>query len=309
MRIIRDYRATPENMRGAAIAIGSFDGLHRGHQALLNAVKAAAKQRASPAGVVTFEPHPREFFRPDLPPLRLYSLAEKLAHLRDAGMGAVWLVRFNAAFAGISAHGFMHDVLGKYIKPSRVFTGGDFTFGHKREGDAEYLQKHAQDAGFAYNAVPPLMSHDEKYASSAARAHLQAGEPEKAAEILGRPYAITGRVRHGDARGRTLGYPTANLSLGGRLPPRYGIYAVRAQVDGRTLFGVANIGIRPMFETRAPLLEAHWFDFKGDLYGRKLTVALLHYIREEQKFDSIDALRDAMAKDCIRARMLLESGA
>jgi riboflavin kinase / FMN adenylyltransferase len=292
----------PEGLRGMALALGNFDGVHLGHAHLL-----AALHRARPdltLGVLTFEPHPREFFRPEDPPFRLTLAPERAALLEQLGVAAVIELGFDAAFSRLSAEAFVLDVLVGAAGARHLACGADFAFGHRRGGSVALLGAMAERLGLGLTVVPPLADGGGTLSSSRIRRWLQDGYPEQAAEALGRAWAITGTVAHGDARGRTIGFPTANLALGRHLEPARGVYAVRARLqDGRSVPGVANVGRRPtVAEGAVSRVEAHLFDLDEDLYGQTLQVALHRFLREERRFDGLDALREQIARDAEQAR-------
>ena len=311
MRVIRHPRDLPASLRGGALAIGNFDGVHRGHRAVVAAAGRIAAAHGAPALVVTFEPHPRAVFRPDDPAFRLTPRRAKFELFGALGVAATVVFRFDRRFAAIEAPDFVRDVLFAGLGARHIVIGRDFHFGRGRAGTAELLRELGQAAGVAVTAVAPVIDEaGQPYSSSRARELLRAGQPEDAAQILGRPFAIAGHVRHGDHRGRLLGFPTANLALGDHLRPRAGVYAVAARLgDGAALTGVANLGERPTVAGRDFRLEVHLFDFSGDLYGKRLDVALLHFIRPEQRFPDLDALKRQIAADGVRARALLGVGA
>jgi riboflavin kinase/FMN adenylyltransferase len=311
VRVIRHLRDLPAGLTGAALAIGNFDGVHRGHQAVIAEAGRRARALGAPHLVVTFEPHPRAVFRPDDPPFRLTPRRAKLELFGALGVDATVVFRFNRAFASTEAKDFVRDVLvgGAQggLGARHVVIGENFCFGRGRAGTADFLRDQAPGAGFSVTAVPPEVDPEgAPYSSSRARELLRAGDPEGAAAILGRPFAIAGHVRHGDHRGRLLGFPTANLALGDHLRPRVGVYAVQARLaDGGRVPGVANLGERPTVGGRDVRLEAHLFDFSGDLYGQHIEVALLHYIRPEMKFPDLEALKRQIAADAADARARL----
>ena len=296
----------PDRYRGGIVALGNFDGFHRGHQAVVGRAVARAKAEGRPALVATFDPHPVRFFKPDVPPFRLTTLDQRQALFAEAGADAMLVFHFDAALAGLTAEQFVTERLIGLIGAGGVVTGEDFTFGKARGGDVRLLAALGQAHGFSVETVGPVADEGAPVSSSRIRDLLQAGDPRGAAELLTRPFAIEGVVEHGDKLGRTIGYPTANLSLGSYLRPRYGIYAVRGRLaDGRMLDGAANLGIRPSFDPPKELLEPYFFDFSGDLYGQTIEVQLIEFLRPEAKFDSLEALTAQMAKDCDRARTLL----
>lgn len=296
----------PERFRGGIVALGNFDGFHLGHQAVVGRAVAEARAAGRPALVATFDPHPVRYFKPDAAPFRLTTLDQRERLFAAAGADAMVVFTFDAALAGLSAADFVGERLLANIGAAGVVTGDDFTFGHKRGGTVGVLATLGREHGFSVATVGAVNAEGEAVSSSRIRALLQAGDPAGAAALLTRPFAIEGVVQHGDKRGRTIGYPTANIALGSYLRARYGIYAVRGRLaDGRVLNGAANLGIRPTFDPPKELLEAYFFDFAEDLYGQTIEVALIDYIRAEAKFDSLDALIAQMDIDCARARDIL----
>ncbi|MEP9358584.1 bifunctional riboflavin kinase/FAD synthetase [Sphingomonas sp. KR3-1] len=295
----------PPRYRGAIVALGNFDGFHLGHQAVVGRAVARARAEGRPALVGTFDPHPQRYFRPDSPWFRLTTMDQRQRLLAEAGVDAMLVFPFNAELAALSARQFgarLVDLVGA----GGVVTGNDFTFGKGREGDVAMLAALGAALGFSAETVDPVQLDGETVSSSRIRAHLREGRPAEAARLLTRPFTIEGVVQHGDQVGRTLGYPTANLSLANYLRPAYGIYAVRGRLpDGRVLGGVASLGIRPTFEPPVELLEPHFFDFEGDLYGQAIEVQLIDYLRPETKFDSLDALTAQIAADAAKARAIL----
>ena len=302
-----DHRQTvPESLRGAIVALGNFDGFHLGHQAVVSRAVARAFHERRPVIAATFDPHPVKFFRPGVPPFRLTTLDQREALFAHAGADAMLVFEFGAELASMDAEAFVADVLGKRIGAAGVVTGDDFSFGKGRTGDAALLAKVGREHGIGAEAVAQVVLDGERISSGRIREALIAGDTATATHMLTRDYAIEGVVLRGDRRGRELGYPTANLDLGDYLRPKYGIYAVRVTLeDGTEHPGVASLGVRPTFEPPQELLEAHLFGFEGDLYGRKIEVALHAFIREERKFDSVEALVAEMRKDEAQARRLL----
>ena len=311
MRVHRHYDRLPASDRGSVVAIGNFDGVHLGHQAVIGEARAIAARTGAPSAVLSFEPHPRSFFRPDDPPFRLTPLRLKAHAIEALGVDLLFLVRFDAAFAAFPAERFVAEVLGKQGLAARhVVTGYDFVFGKGRAGNAVLLERLAREHGYAYTAVSPVAADSgEIYSSTQIRAYLQAGKPQQAARLLGRPWEIEGRVETGHQRGRTIGFPTANVRLTDVLQPAHGVYAVRAGIDQgadtQWFDGVANFGSRPTVDGKNVWLEIHLFDFDGDLYGRHLRVACVDFLRAEMKFPSFDALKEQIAKDSVAARALL----
>ena len=302
----------PEALRGAILALGNFDGFHLGHQAVVGrAVQRGAHERR-PVIVATFDPHPVRHFQPDTPPFRLTSLDQRERLFAHAGADAMFVFAFDGALAATSAEAFVADLLGRRIGAVGVVTGEDFTFGKGRAGNARVLADLGAAAGIAAETVPAVLLDGVPVSSSRVRDALAAADPGTATGLLTRPFAIEGVVAHGDKRGRELGYPTANVALGTFLRPAYGIYAVRVRIDaddeqgGSKHDGVASLGIRPTFDPPVELLEAHLFDFDGDLYGRTIEVALCAYLRPEAKFDDLDALARQMDADAAAARRCLQ---
>ncbi len=296
----------PESLRGAILALGNFDGFHLGHQAVVSrAVQRGAHERR-PVIVATFDPHPVRHFRPDTPPFRLTSLDQRERLFAHAGADAMLVFAFGAALAATSAEAFVADLLANRIGAAGVVTGDDFTFGQGRGGNATILRQLGAAHGIAAETVAPVMLDGQPVSSSRVRDALTAGNPGAATRLLTRPFAVEGVVEHGDKRGRLLGWPTANLQLGSYLRPAYGIYAARIALDdGSEHDGVVSLGTRPMFAPPRELLEAVVFDWDGDLYGRTIEVSLLHYLRPEMTFDSLDALKAQMDADAAEARRLL----
>lgn len=298
--------AAPGDLRGGIVALGNFDGFHRGHQAVVGRAVARARAAGRPALVATFDPHPVRYFRPDTPPFRLTTLDQRERLFAAAGADAMVVFRFDAALAGLTAEAFVAERLVAGLGVTGVVTGEDFTFGKARGGNIAVLSALGSSHGFTVDTVGAVAADGEIVSSSRIRDLLKQGDPVAAAQLLTRPFAIEGVVQHGDKVGRTIGYPTANIALGNYLRPAYGIYAVRARLaDGRIVDGAANLGIRPSFDPPKELLEAYLFDFGEDLYGQTIEVALIDYLRPEAKFDSLDALTAQMDADCAEARRRL----
>lgn len=295
----------PEAFRDSVVALGNFDGFHLGHQAVVGRAVARAAHERRPAVVATFDPHPVRFFKPDAAPFRLTSLDQRESLFAAAGADAMLVFDFDAALAATSAEDFV-ALMAEQVGAAAVVTGEDFTFGTKRGGNAAVLRELGAAHGLAAEAVAPVALGEEPVSSSRIREALAAGDPGTATRLLTRPFAIRGTVQHGDKRGRELGYPTANLTLGDYQRPAYGIYAVRARLaDGTEVPGVANVGVRPTFEPPVELLETYLFDWSGDLYGQEIEVALHHFLRPERRFDSMDALAEQMRSDEAEARRSL----
>ncbi len=305
LQIIRDWRDLPEALRGAAVALGNFDGVHLGHAHVLRAVHAA--RPGAKLAVLTFEPHPRELFRPEDPAFRLTLSAERAEALAALNVQIVYELPFDRAFSLLSAEAFVDDVLRRGVGAAHLACGPDFAFGHRRGGDVGFLATRAEALGIGLTIVPPLADAQGTISSTRIRRLLQDGYPERAAAELGRPWAVRGPVTHGEKRGRTIGFPTANVPLGRHLEPARGVYAVWARLaDGTMVPGVANIGRRPTVnQGTESRLEAHLFDYDGDLYGQEIAVALHAFLRAERKFGSFDELRTQIVADADQARVLL----
>lgn len=310
MRVLRHHTELPRALRGGSVALGNFDGVHQGHQAVIGTARAIAREGNLPLGVMTFEPHPRRYFQPDLPPFTLTPFRLKAHLIADLGADFLFVQAFDAALSQGSAAWFVQEVLVGGLSVAHVVVGQDYAFGHKRQGTVPVLQAMARDLGFGVTAVAPVTGPEGAvYSSTRVRACLVEGDVAGAAAILGHPWEVEGRVEHGDKRGRRIGFPTANLRLGPLHPPRPGVYAVTAGPDDgpRTRFlpGVANYGRRPTFGDADPLLEVHLFDQAPDLYGRHLRVRFHHFLRPEQAFPGLEALTHQITQDCDKARALL----
>ena len=303
MTVTAHYKDVPSDLRGFSVALGNFDGVHAGHRAVIDAARAVD----APLGVATFEPPPRAFFRPDDPPFRLYRPARRNARLAEIGAKAVYELPFNADMAAMTDEVFAREVLRDGLGAAHVSVGFDFRFGRGRMGDAARLASLGRALGFGVTIVEKIEALGTKASSTAIREALIAGEPDKAAEILGHDWVIDGVVEHGEKRGRTIGFPTANMHLGDLIAPRHGIYAVRVRIEGEADWrgGVANFGRTPTTGLRDPLLETFIFDFDGDIYGKTLEVALVSYLRTEAKFESLDAMVEQMHRDKADARAIV----
>jgi len=308
MELVRDWRDLSDTLRGATVALGNFDGVHLGHAHVLRAAHGA--RPGAKLAVLTFEPHPRELFRPDDPAFRLTLSAERAEALATLGVQIVYEMPFDRSFSLLSAEAFVDEVLHAGVGAAHLACGPDFAFGHRRGGDVGFLTTRAEALGIGLTVVPPLADAQGPISSTRIRRLLQDGYPERAAAELGRPWAVRGPVTHGDQRGRTIGFPTANVPLGRHLEPARGVYAVRARLpDGTTVPGVANIGRRPTVnEGTESRLEVHLFDYDGDLYGHEIAVALHAFLRAERKFASFDDLRTQIVADAEQARALLDPG-
>jgi riboflavin kinase/FMN adenylyltransferase len=309
MRWLDHRNAIPAALRGAVIALGNFDGFHRGHQAVAGEAIHWAQAEGRPSIIATFDPHPVRFFRPDVPPFRLTTLEQRQELYLAAGATAMLVFHFDAELSGTSAEDFIQRILIDRFGAHGVVTGGDFTFGKGAKGNVDLLRTLGGELGLQSRVVEAVAEGGDIVSSSRIRQALRDGDPQEAARLLTRPFAIRGIVEHGDKRGRTIGYPTANLAIDSYLRPKYGIYAVTGRIlaTGQVLHGAANIGIRPQFEPPKELLEPFFFDFSGDLYGQEIEVAFHHFLRGEAKFDSLEALIEQMDKDCAEARRLLSA--
>lgn len=302
--VVRDG-APAGALRGAVLALGNFDGVHRGHVAVIAAARERAAALARPAAVLTFEPHPRAFFNPGEPLFRLTDEAAKLRLLAASGLDGVVVLTFDAALANLTAHEFVARILVGRFALSGAVIGFNFHFGKNRAGSPDFLAAQGRKYGFAVDVVAPFDLSGRPVSSGPIRDALAAGRLDTAAALLGFPWFVSGAVIHGDQRGRELGFPTANLRLDPACGLRHGVYAVRVAHDGHRYDGVANFGRRPMFDTGAILLEVFLFDFAGDLYGQSIDVAFIDWIREERAFDSIDGLVFQMKHDSRVAREAL----
>lgn len=307
MRIIEGLEAVEADDRGASAAIGNFDGVHRGHQAVLD----LARREGVPLGVVTFEPHPREVFAPDAPPFRLMRLGARADRLAALEVERLFVLPFDREFASLTAEAFCADVLAGALGLSHVVVGADFRFGAKRSGDVEFLKLAGARLGFDVTIADLVIGADTEISSTAIREALTEGRVADATAMLGHLHRIEGEVEHGEKRGRTLGYPTINQSIEGLLAPKFGVYAVRVWVkDGPhagAYDGVASLGVRPMFGENRANLETHILDFEGDLYGARVSVGLVRWQRDELKFDGVDALVAQMKADEAEARRILST--
>ncbi len=296
----------PDKLRGSIVALGNFDGFHLGHQAVVGRAIQRGFHERRPVIVATFDPHPVRFFRPDVPPFKLTTLDQREALFAHAGADAMLVFQFDKTLAITSSEDFVSDVLAQQIGAAGVVTGDDFTFGRGRKGNVALLQQLGQESGVIAEAVAPVLLGNTRISSGRIREALQSGDTATATHLLSRDFAIEGVVQSGDKRGRELGYPTANMVLGDYLRPRYGIYAVRVTLDDESEHpGVASLGVRPTFDPPQELLETHLLDFDGDLYGRKIEVGLHAFIREERKFEGVEALVAEMRNDEAQARRLL----
>ena len=307
MKIVRDYQFVSDDNKGATAAIGNFDGVHFGHQAVIGMAKDALP--SAPLGVLTFEPHPREYFAPDAPAFRLMNAEARATRLRKLGVDILYELAFNQQLAELSPEAFAKQVIVEGLGLRHVVVGQDFCFGKARAGDAQDLIAYGKQFGFGVTISDLVSSPSGSVSSTAIRSALSEGKPLLAAEMLGHWHRIEGPVISGEQRGRELGYPTANMSIDGLHPPKFGVYAVLIEVlDGPhagSYKGASSMGVRPMFGENRANLETFIFDFSGDLYGATLSIGLVDYLRPEAKFDGLDALTAQMEKDCTRARAIL----
>lgn len=305
MRLLRSSASFPPALRGAVAAIGNFDGVHLGHRALIAAARGQAAPDSRPLVVITFEPHPRRYFVPAAPPFRLDALETKARLLEGLGVQATLALPFDAALAAQGPGEFVTAILARDLGLSHAVVGYDFTFGKGRAGDTAMLRDLGAAQGIGVTVVPAQGDGAEAYSSSRIRRLLEAGDVAGANRGMARPWEIVGIVRRGDQRGRTIGFPTANVDLSDFLVPKFGVYAVRAEADGAVHAGVANLGRRPTFGKEDVTLEVHLFDFAGDLYDRPLRVEFHGFLRPEQKFAGLDALKAQIAADATAARAML----
>lgn len=313
MRIIRDYQFVSDSDRGASAAIGNFDGVHLGHQHVIDIARTEAKRIGAPLGVMTFEPHPRQYFAPKAPPFRLMNAEARAHRLEWLGVEKLYELTFNDSLSALSPEDFARRVIADGLGLRHVVVGEDFRFGKGRAGGVEELTALGAELGFGVTAVPLLRdlgAEGEEISSTAIRQALSDGRPRDAARMLGHWHRIDGEVIRGDQRGRDLGFPTANMSITGLHPPKFGVYAVKVDVltgpHAGEYGGAASMGVRPMFGENLPNLETFIFDFKSDIYGEQLSVALVDYLRPEEKFGSVEALIEQMNADCVQARRILD---
>lgn len=310
MQIHTDWTGLPDEVRGSAVALGNFDGVHRGHRAVIEAARRVAKAEGRHLGAVTFEPHPREYFAPDAPPFRLMNAEARAHRLQRLGVDHLFQLPFDARLAGLTAEAFARDVLARGLGVAHVAVGADFRFGRGRLGDSGVLADLGPAHGFEVTIQPLVGADGVDFSSTRIRAALSEGQPREAERMLGHWHRIEGEVLHGEKRGRDLGFPTANLSMAGLHLPRFGVYAVRVDIltgpqAGQTYNGAASLGVRPTFGIHTPNLEVYLLDFSGDLYGQHLSVALIEFLRPELAFTGIDPLIAQMHEDVAEVRRIL----
>ena len=307
MALITGGAPLPDHLRGAIVALGNFDGFHAGHQAVVGAARDWAHKLGRPALVASFDPHPARLFQPDAPPFGLSTIAQRAQWFHDFGLDGAVIMPFDRSLAALSAEEFVDQWLVMRMGVAGVVTGGDFTFGKGRSGSVADLSRLGLAHGFAARVQDAVADSAGTISSTRIRGLLREARPGMAAELLTRPFTITGTVEHGAKLGRTLGFPTANMRLGDYVRPAYGVYAVRVVLpSGQRVDGVANLGIRPMIEPAEELLETWLMDWEGDLYGQELAVELVAYLRPEMKLDGLDALKAQIAADAEAARGLLK---
>lgn len=307
MRVYRNVQSVEPEHTGAVVAVGNFDGVHSGHRVVIGEAGKIASAARLKWGVLTFEPHPRNVFQPDIPPFRITPFADKARHIRDLGVDFMIAQKFDMEYSGQSAATFVEQSLVQALGVRHLVAGYDFKFGHKRQGSCETLLAMGNQHGFDFTVVSAASDDGGGlYSSTRVRELLGSGDVRAVTEILGRPFAIMGAVNHGDARGRTIGFPTANIALRQYIHPAFGVYAVHLTLpDARVIPGVANLGLRPTVAgDEAPRLEVHLFDFDGDIYGDKVTVEFVEMLRAEKKFDGLDALKAQIARDSEQARVI-----
>ncbi len=311
MRVWPDLSALPPEAKNLVVAIGNFDGVHLGHQAVISAAQRQARELNTGLAVLMFAPNPRQFFAPDAPPSELTPLHTRARYLSLLGVQQLYIQKFDLTFSKLEDMAFIEKVLAQQLGARHVVVGENFHFGHKRHGDVNFLIDQSARLGFGVTPVPPVrMTNGQVYSSTRVRECLQQGDVAGARQILGRPFEIEGTVERGQGLARDWGFPTANMTLGNYIRPKYGVYAVRAALVGPAAVpewfgGVANLGVRPTFRGGNEVFETHLFDFKDDLYDRRLRVQLWHYLRPEEKFGKAEALRAQITKDAADARARL----
>jgi len=308
MHIYKNYKELPEDYRNGSIAIGNFDGLHKGHCEVITRAGSFAHERGLPWGVLTFEPHPRTLFKQNDLPFRLTSLDTKARHIQSMGVEFVVVINFDKNFAKVTADDFVEKVLVQSFEASYVVSGFNFVFGHNRTGNTRFLQTKGKQFGFGTSGIKQVLDEDgEIISSTRIRKLLIDGDTRKANKLIGRYFEIEGRILPGDKRGRTIGFPTANVELGDSIKPAIGVYVIQACIGQVWYDGIANLGYRPTFNGDKCILETHLFDFDGNIYNEILRVALIEFVRPEQKFDGIDKLQSQIKKDCTQAKFILAS--
>ncbi len=309
MKILHGWKNLAQEDKGAAVALGNFDGVHLGHRRVIGEAAAAGARLGVPVGVISFEPHARMHFQPDAPPFRLMTKAQLARTLAGLGADRLYLLPFGAEMAGLSDRDFVRDVLVEGLSVRHIAVGFDVTFGRGRSGDPRAMRRYGEEFGFGVSVASALEAGGVKVSSTAVRDALREGHPEKASALLGRPFAIEGVVRKGRQLGRQLGFPTANVALGEYVAPKFGVYATRTRlIDGRELPGVANLGVNPTTGEVAPRLEVWLFDFDEDIYGEVIETELVAFLRPERKFPTIDSMVEQVRRDGAKARARLRPG-
>lgn len=306
LRVIHHWKKLTDAERGASVALGNFDGVHRGHQRVIAGAAAGAREHGCPLGVITFDPHPRRLFQPDQPTFRLMTIGQQARALEALGVDLFYVLPFDYEMASFTDREFVEKVLVGGLGVRHVAVGFDISFGKGRTGSPDLMRKYGEEFGFTVSVADAAGEGGEKYSSTAVRNALRDGRPEVAAAILGRPFAIEGVVRRGKQLGRTIGFPTANLMLSDYVAPRFGIYATRTRLpDGREIAGASSLGVNPTTGEEEPRLEVWLFDFDEDLYGQVIETDLIAYLRPEEKFETIEAMIDQIREDEAQARALL----
>jgi len=307
MRIVRSWKGLSEADQGASVALGNFDGVHRGHQSVIALAKAAAQATGAPLGVISFNPHPRRIFQPDAPAFRLMNLDQQAEALAELGVDIFYILPFDQEMEHLSDRQFAHAVLHEGLGVRHVSVGFDISFGKGRTGSPQSMAAYGAEMGFGVSIAEPAGPVGSKYSSTSIRTALRDGRPEDAADILGRPFSIRGPVERGRQLGRTIGFPTANVALADYVSPRFGVYATRTRLsDGREIPGVANIGVNPTIEGEiAPRLEVWLFDFNEDIYGQVIETDLVAFLRDEAKFDGLETMTAQIHRDAAEARRIL----
>jgi riboflavin kinase/FMN adenylyltransferase len=305
MHVIHGHKHVPPEHRGASIAIGNFDGVHRGHRALIREAKATARAKGAPSAAMVFEPHPREFFQPNEVQFRLTTLTRKLAIFEKLGLDLVFVEPFDAELAALPAEAFIERVLVAGLGATHVVIGYDFYFGHKRSGNPELMLRSGEELGFGVTVMPPIAEDGAVFSSSGVRLHLAQGDVKGVTHMLGEPWRVSGRVIGGAKRGTGMGFPTANVPMPKGTTLGHGIYAVRTYLDGRTYDAAAYLGTRPTFDDGHPVLEVFLFDFNGDIYGREIEVEFIDFIRADRRFRSPEELVEQMEADIAQAKAVL----
>lgn len=307
MKIVDDYKNCPDVSKGSVIALGNFDGVHKGHVAVIEKSKEIALIAGVQNSVLTFEPHPLDILKTNIKPFRLTSQSQKTNIIDALGVDNLFIINFTQALSQMKAYDFIQKVLLGSLGAKHIVTGEDFIFGHKREGNVRLLAKAAEELGFGYSRVMPVGSSEMAFSSTLIRKCLEAGKLDKAKAMLGRNFTVEGVVQEGDKKGRTIGFPTINIDMGKYVRPAFGVYAAKVRIDGyaQEFTGAVNIGIRPTLDGNKDLLEMHIFDFSENIYGHSALVELIEYIRPEKKFKNLDALGKQIVEDCSKIRKIL----